>query len=212
MGRYTESVCKLCRREAQKLFLKGERCYSNKCALEKRAYPPGEHGRTAQFRRRSESEYSLQMREKQKARRMYGVMERQFRRYFADASRTTGQTGQTLLVLLERRLDNVVYRAGLARSRPEARQLIGHGHFEINGRTVDIPSYQVKAGDAIRVREAARGATVFADIRDADGLIRPPDWLDVDLDSLSAVVTAIPERQSIDVPLNEQLIVEFYSR
>lgn len=212
MGRYTESVCKLCRREAQKLFLKGERCYSNKCAMEKRAYPPGEHGRTAQFRRRSESEYSLQMREKQKARRMYGVMERQFRRYFADASRTTGQTGQTLLILLERRFDNVVYRAGLARSRAEARQLIGHGHFEVNGRTVDIPSYQVKAGDAIRVREGSRSSTVFAEIRDADGLVHPPEWMDADMDSLSVVVTAIPERQSIDVPLNEQLIVEFYSR
>ncbi|NLT42639.1 MAG: 30S ribosomal protein S4 [Anaerolineae bacterium] len=212
MGRYTGSVCKLCRREAQKLFLKGERCYSNKCAMEKRAYPPGEHGRTSQFRRRSESEYSIQMREKQKARRMYGVMERQFRRYFADADRTTGQTGQTLLVLLERRLDNVVYRAGLARSRAEARQLIGHGHFEVNGRTVDIPSYQVNAGDAIRVRERARDASVFAEIRDADGLVRPPEWLDVDPDTLSAVMTALPERQSIDVPLNEQLIVEFYSR
>lgn len=212
MGRYTESVCKLCRREGQKLFLKGERCYSNKCAVEKRAYPPGEHGRTSQFRRRSDSEYSLQMREKQKARRTYGVMERQFRRYFADASRTTGQTGQTLLVLLERRLDNVVYRAGLARSRAEARQLIGHGHFEVNGRKVDIPSYQVKAGDAVRVRERARSSTVFAAIRDADGLVRPPEWMDVDPDSLSVVITAIPERQSIDVSLNEQLIVEFYSR
>jgi len=180
--------------------------------MEKRAYPPGEHGRTSQFRRRSESEYSIQMREKQKARRMYGVMERQFRRYFADADRTTGQTGQTLLVLLERRLDNVVYRAGLARSRAEARQLIGHGHFEVNGRTVDIPSYQVNAGDAIRVRERARDASVFAEIRDADGLVRPPEWLDVDPDTLSAVMTALPERQSIDVPLNEQLIVEFYSR
>ncbi len=212
MGRYTESVCKLCRREAQKLFLKGERCYSNKCALEKRAFPPGEHGRTSQFRRRSESEYSLQMREKQKARRMYGVMERQFRRYFADASHTTGQTGQTLLVLLERRLDNVIYRAGLARSRAEARQLIGHGHFEVNGGKVDIPSYQVKAGDAIRVRERARGSTVFAEIRDSDGIVRPPEWMDVDPETLSVVITAIPERQSIDVPLNEQLIVEFYSR
>lgn len=212
MGRYTDSVCKLCRREGQKLFLKGERCYSSKCAVEKRAYPPGEHGRTSQFRRRSESEYALQMREKQKARRMYGIMERQFRNYFAAASRTTGQTGQTLLVLLERRLDNVIYRAGLGRSRAEARQLIGHGHFEVNGRTVDIPSYQVKAGDAIRVRDRARNSIVFAQIRDSEGLVRPPAWMDVDPDSLSVVVSEIPERQSIDVPLNEQLIVEFYSR
>lgn len=212
MGRYTGSVCKLCRREAQKLFLKGERCYSNKCALEKRAYPPGEHGKTAQFRRRSESEYALQMREKQKARRMYGVMERQFRRYFAIASGAEGQTGQALLVLLERRFDNVVYRSGLARSRAEARQLVGHGHFEINGHTVDIPSYQVKPGDAIRVRENDRGLVTFAQIREGSGLVRPPYWLDVDPDSLSVVVTAVPERQSIEVPLNEQLIVEFYSR
>jgi len=212
MGRYTESVCKLCRREGQKLFLKGERCYSNKCALEKRAYPPGEHGKMAQFRRRSESEYALQMREKQRARRMYGVLERQFRRYFAIASRAEGQTGQALLTLLERRLDNVVYRAGLARSRAEARQLVGHGHFEVNGRVVDIPSYEVKAGDAIRVREGDRGSVAFAAIREAEGLVRPPAWLDVDPDSLSVVVTAIPERQDIEVPLNEQLIVEYYSR
>lgn len=212
MGRYTESVCKLCRREGQKLFLKGERCYSNKCAVERRSYPPGEHGRTSQFRRRSESEYSLQMREKQKARRLYGVMERQFRRYFAEASRSPGQTGQALLALLERRLDNVIYRAGLARSRAEARQLVIHGHFEINGQKVDIPSYLVKAGEVIRVRDGSRDSTAFDLIREGGGLVQVPEWLDVDLDSLSAVVTALPDRESIEVPLNEQLIVEFYSR
>jgi small subunit ribosomal protein S4 len=202
----------LCRREGQKLFLKGERCYSNKCAVERRSYPPGEHGRTAAFRRRSESEYSLQMREKQKARRLYGVMERQFRRYFAEASRSPGQTGQALLVLLERRLDNVIYRAGLARSRPEARQLVIHGHFEINGRKVDIPSYLVQAGDVIRVRDTSRDAVAFELARESGGLVQVPDWIDADLESLSVVVKALPTRESIEVPLNEQLIVEFYSR
>lgn len=212
MGRYTDSVCKLCRREGQKLFLKGERCYSNKCAVERRSYPPGEHGRASQFRRRSESEYSLQMREKQRARRLYGVMERQFRRYFAEASRSPGQTGEALLILLERRLDNVVYRAGLARSRAEARQLVRHGHFEVNGHKVDIPSYLVKAGEVIRVRDGSRDSAVFDFIRESGGLVQVPDWLDADQESLSVVVRAVPERESIEVPLNEQLIVEYYSR
>ncbi|NPV07219.1 MAG: 30S ribosomal protein S4 [Anaerolineae bacterium] len=212
MGRYTDSVCKLCRREGQKLFLKGERCYSNKCAVERRSYPPGEHGRASQFRRRSESEYSLQMREKQKARRLYGVMERQFRRYFAEASRSPGQTGQALLVLLERRLDNVVYRAGLARSRAEARQLVRHGHFEVDGRKVDIPSYLVNAGEVIRVRDGSRDSAIFDFVRESGGLVQVPDWLDADPESLSVVVRAVPERENIEVPLDEQLIVEYYSR
>ncbi len=212
MGRYTEAVCKLCRREGQKLFLKGERCYSNKCAVEKRAYPPGDHGRTSQFRRRSESEYSIQMREKQKARRMYGVMERQFRRYFAEASRVQGQTGQMLLVLLEKRLDNLVYRGGLGRSRAEARQLVRHGHFDVNGTKVNIPSFQVKPGDVVRVRDRSRDAVIFDLVRETGSLVQVPSWLDVDADSLSIVVTGEPQRTDIEVGLNEQLIVEYYSR
>jgi small subunit ribosomal protein S4 len=212
MGRYTGPVCKLCRREGQKLFLKGERCYTNKCAFERRSYPAGQHGQSTEFRRRTKSDYALQMREKQKARRMYGVMERQFRRYFEEALRTPGRTGENLLVLLERRLDNVVYRAGMARSRAEARQLVRHGHFEVNGQKVDIPSYVVKPGDVVRVRESRRDRAVFDMIRQSGLLVQVPQWLDVDLENLSARVVAMPTRADIEAPLEDQLVVEFYSR
>ena len=212
MARYTDPVCKLCRREGQKLFLKGERCYTNKCAMERRPYPPGEHGRASQFRRRSTSDYALQMREKQRARRMYGVMERQFRRYFAEATRVPGRTGENLLILLERRLDNVIYRAGLARSRPEARQLIRHGHFEVNGRRVSIPSCLVGAGDMVRARESRRERAVFDIIREGGPLVQVPSWLEVDPDALTIRVLAEPSRQDIEVSLDEQLVVEYYSR
>ncbi len=212
MGRYTGPVCKLCRREGQKLFLKGERCYTNKCAFERRSYPAGQHGQSTEFRRRTKSDYALQMREKQKARRMYGVMERQFRRYFEEALRTPGRTGENLLVLLERRLDNVVYRAGMARSRAEARQLVRHGHFEVNGQKVAIPSYVVKPGDVVRVRESRRDRAVFDMIRQSGLLVQVPQWLDVDLENLSARVVAMPTRADIEAPLEDQLVVEFYSR
>lgn len=212
MGRYTDPVCKLCRREGQKLFLKGERCYTAKCAVERRPYPAGEHGRTQQFRRRSESEYALQMREKQRARRFYGVLERQFRRYFSEATRLSGRTGENLLVLLELRLDNVLYRAGFSRSRPEARQLVRHGHFEVNGRKVDIPSYSVKAGDVVRVRQSSASKPMMDSIRQGGAMVQVPSWLDVDLTALTVRVVAEPTRADIQVPLNEQLIVEYYSR
>ena len=212
MGRYTDPVCKLCRREGQKLFLKGERCYTAKCGVERRPYPSGEHGRTQQFRRRTESEFSLQMREKQRCRRLYGVLERQFRRYFQEASRLTGRPGENLLVLLERRLDNVVYRAGLGRSRAEARQLIGHGHFQVNGKKVDIPSYLVKTGDTVRVREASESKPMVDLIRQSGMVTQVPAWLDVNADALTLRVVSEPTRAEIQVPLNEQLIVEYYSR
>jgi len=212
MARYTGPVCKLCRREGQKLFLKGERCYTNKCGMERRQYPPGDHGRTSQFRRRSESDYALQMREKQKARRVYGVLERQFRRYFREAARKSGRTGENLLILLERRLDNVVYRGGLARSRAEARQLIRHGHFEVNGRKVDIPSYFVKAGDVVRVRENRRDRKVFDIIREGGTLAEVPGWLDADVNDMTVRVLSEPTRSDIDTTVNEQLVVEYYSR
>ncbi|MHB0875908.1 MAG: 30S ribosomal protein S4 [Anaerolineae bacterium] len=212
MGRYTDPVCKLCRREGQKLFLKGERCYTAKCSVERRPYAAGEHGRTQQFRRRTESEYLLQMREKQRARRFYGVLERQFRRYFSEATRLTGRTGENLLVLLERRLDNVLYRSGLGRSRAEARQLVRHGHFEVNGRKVDIPSFMVKPGDFVKARQGSASKPMMDLIRQGASMTQVPSWLDVDIDALTVRVAAQPTRTDIQVPLNEQLIVEFYSR
>jgi len=211
MGRYIDPVCKLCRRESQKLFLKGERCHTNKCAVERRPYPPGMHARTNQFRRRSESDYSVQMREKQKARRMYGVLEAQFRRYFKAASRLPGRTGENLLSLLERRLDNVLYRAGLARSRPEARQLVRHGHFAVNGRKTDIPSYIVRPGDAIKLSEGAARESLQL-IREGGPLMQTPAWLDVSAEEFTIRVNAKPGRADIEAQLNEQLIVEYYSR
>jgi small subunit ribosomal protein S4 len=211
MARYKDAVCKQCRREGEKLFLKGERCLSPKCALERRPYPPGLHGRQTQFRRRV-SDYGLQLRAKQKARRVYGVLERQFRRYFREAERRRGLTGTNLLVILESRLDNVVYRLGFAMSRPQARQLVRHGHFEVNGRKVNIPSYLVQPGDIVLVKTGSRSKVVFKEIT-ADLEHRAvPGWLSRDEIAMSGRVMAQPEREDIDVTINEQLIVEYYSR
>ena len=212
MARYTDSVCKLCRRESMKLFLKGERCLSPKCAVELRAFPPGMHGKKQTFRRKT-SDYGTQLREKQKARRVYGVMEKQFRRYFEEASRTTGMTGVNLLAMLERRLDNVVYRLGLADSRAQARQLVRHGHFEVNGRKTDIPSFQVSVGDVIKVRQSAQSKTYFKDRAQLmQGAAKTPAWLKFTFTALSAEVVGNPAREDVEIPLNEQLIVEYYSR
>jgi small subunit ribosomal protein S4 len=212
MGRYTDPVCRLCRREGQKLFLKGERCFSNKCAVERRPYAPGAHGKTTQFKRRTESDYALQMREKQRARRLYGVLERQFRRYFAEASREKGRTGENLLSILERRIDNVLYRAGLARSRAEARQLVRYGHYQVNGHKVNIPSYLTKPGDVIAAVESHRSLEGLKIIQESGANVQVPNWLDVNPDLMTVKVLAVPARTDIQVPLNEQLIVEFYSR
>ncbi len=208
MGRHTGAVCRLCRREKDKLYLKGDRCYSDKCAVIRHAYPPGEHGQG----RQKFSEYGQQLREKQKARRFYGVMERQFRRYFKEADRRKGVTGEILLQLLEGRLDTIVYRLGLARSRPEARQLINHGHFQVNGRKVDIASYQTRVGDVISVREHRKSKPVFkkiAEDREQQGVV---DWLEVNHEKLEGKVIRLPQRDEIDVPVAEHLIVELYSR
>jgi small subunit ribosomal protein S4 len=195
-----------------KLFLKGERCLSPKCAVERRAFPPGMHGKKQTFRRKT-SDYGTQLREKQKARRVYGVMERQFRRYFEEASRTSGMTGVNLLAMLERRLDNVVYRLGLSDSRPQARQLVRHGHFEVNGRKTNIPSYQVSVGDVIRVRQSAQSKTYFKDRAQLmQGAAKTPAWLKFTFTALSAEVVGNPAREDVEIPLNEQLIVEYYSR
>jgi len=212
MARYTDAVCKLCRREGQQLFLKGERCMSPKCAVTKRKTPPGEHGKKATFGRKV-SDYGKQMREKQKARRIYGVMERQFRRYFKEANRRQGMTGATLLSILETRLDNVVYRLGFADSRAQARQLVRHGHFVLNGHKVDIPSLLVSIGDVIAVRESSRNSAYFRDRGQLmQGTVRTPNWLTLDLGAMRGVMGNIPAREDIAVELNEQLIVEYYSR
>ena len=208
MARYTGPDCKLCRREKTKLFLKGSKCESPKCPVEKRPYPPGEHGRG----RPKESEYNLQLREKQKARRIYGVLERQFRNYYDEAARRKGITGETLLQLLETRLDNVVYRGGLARSRDQARQLVRHAHVTVNGRKVNIPSFHVCAGDVVQVRERMRGnLNVHESIQLQVG--RPqPAWLELDAGEARLTVRDIPTRDQMEVPLQEQLIVELYSK
>ena len=208
MARYTGPDCKLCRRERQKLYLKGTRCEGPKCAIEKRPYPPGEHGRG----RIRESEYLLQLREKQKARRIYGVLERQFRNYYDEASRQSGLTGENLLRLLELRLDNVVYRGGLARSRDEARQLVRHRHFQVNGRTVNIPSYRVRVGDVITLRERARNMVPILGSLEIIGTKTIPSWLSTDQTKLQISVLDVPSRPQIDVPVQEQLIVELYSK
>lgn len=211
MARYIDSVCKLCRREGEKLFLKGDRCFSPKCSFEKRPYPPGLHGRQAQFRRK-ESDYRMQLRAKQKTRRVYGVFERQFRRYFRQAQHQKGLTGVNLLTVLERRLDNVIYRLGIASSRPQARQLVMHGHFEVNGRKTNIPSFLVSQGDTITVRDKSKGNGYFKEVgQNLDGG-RVPDWLELDAASLSARVLSLPAREHVDANLEEQLVVEFYSR
>lgn len=208
MARYTEAVCRICRRERNKLYLKGDRCYSDKCGVVRHAYPPGEHGQA----RQKFSEFGQQLREKQKARRIYGVMERQFRRYFKEADRRKGVTGEILLQLLESRLDNVVFRMGLGRSRAEARQLVNHGHFEVNGRKVDIPSYLTRPGDIIAVRESSKKQPVFKHIVEAREQQGTVDWLNVDFEKMAGRVVRVPRREEIDVPLSEHLIVELYSR
>jgi small subunit ribosomal protein S4 len=208
MARYTGPDCKLCRRERMKLYLKGKRCESPKCAIERRPYPPGEHGRA----RVKESEYLMQLREKQKARRIYGILEQQFRGYYRTAARQDGITGENLLRLLETRLDNVVYRAGLAGSRDQARQLVRHRHFQVNGRIVNIPSYRIRPGDEVQVREKSRNLLPVQEaIQLAEGRVLPP-WLDVDAGQLLIRVTDLPARAMIDTPVQEQLIVELYSK
>ena len=211
MARHTDAVCRLCRREGMKLYLKGERCFTPKCSVEKRNYPPGMHGKKGTFKRK-ESDYGLQLREKQKARWIYGVQERQFRRYFRDALRTKGMTGVALLQSLERRLDNVVYRLGLADSRPQARQLVRHGHFMLNGHNHNVPSYLVKSGDTIEVRPSSRSNNYFKGLAEHLGERRPPEWLEFDVNRMVGRVAGTPDRQSVDIPLSEQLIVEYYSR
>ena len=207
MARYTGPVCKLCRREGDKLFLKGERCYTDKCPVVRRNYPPGQHGQG----RKKSSEYGVQLRAKQRARRYYGVLEGQFRHYFEIADRQPGVTGENLLRILESRLDNVVYRLGWATSRPEARQLVRHGHYEVNGRRVNIPSYRVKAGDVITINKNSRDSEKFKAIIEASG--RPvPQWLDVDKNILQAKVISLPNRDQIDLNVEETLNVELYSK
>ena len=209
MARYIGPVCRLCRREGMKLFLKGERCYTEKCAIEKRNLPPGQHGK---LRKAKMVGYGIQLREKQKVKRIYGVLENQFRRYFEMADRTRGITGETLLQLLERRLDNVIYRLGLATSRAQARQLVRHGHFLVNGRKVDIPSYSVKAGDAITVRAtSAQNASIVHAMEEVKGR-GIPEWLMFDSGQLTGRIQSLPTRQQINLPVQEQLIVELYSK
>ena len=210
MARHLDSVCKLCRREGEKLFLKGDRCFSPKCSFERRSYPPGLHGRQGQFRRK-ESDYKLQLREKQKVRRLYGVFERQFRRYFRQAQRQKGLTGVNLLTILESRLDNVIYRLGLASSRAQARQLISHGHFSVNDRKTNVSSFQVSIGDVVAVRDKSKKNGFFQEAADSIDAGRVPDWLSLDTKGLSGRVINLPSREHIDVTLNEQLIVEYYS-
>ncbi|TDD94510.1 30S ribosomal protein S4 [Actinomadura rubrisoli] len=208
MARYTGADCKLCRREKMKLFLKGSKCEGPKCPIEIRPYPPGEHGRG----RPKETEYLLQLREKQKARRIYGVLERQFHNYYVQANRQGGKTGENLLTLLERRLDNVVYRAGFAKSRDMARQLIRHGHIRVNGKKVDIPSYQVSESDIVDVKGKSLEMTPFQVAKAESGDRQVPAWLGVDADKMRILVHSMPVRQQIDAPVQEQLIVELYSK
>ena len=208
MARYTGAVCKLCRREGQKLFLKGERCYSEKCSVGLRGYAPGQHGQG----RKKSSEYGMQLRAKQTARRFYGVQENQFHHYFEIAERKQGITGDNLLRILESRLDNVVYRVGFASSRAEARQLVGHGHYEVNGKRVDIASYLLKAGDVVSICEKSRASEKIKAVVEANSARPVPEWIDVDRNNLSAKVIALPTREQIEAPVDEQLIVEFYSK
>ena len=212
MAKYRGPVCKLCRREGEKLFLKGERCFTPKCAFERRGYPPGQHGKSAQFRRRRESDYNRQLRAKQKARRVYGILEKQFRRYFNNAEREKGVTGENLLKLLEIRLDNVVYRSGLASSRAEARQFVLHNHFLVNDRKVNIPSFSTKPGDIIVLKEKSRDISRITDSVDFVQQRGIPDWLDFDLDKMQVTVKSIPTRDQVTEDVQEQLIVELYSK
>ena len=206
MARYTGPSCKLCRREGQKMFLKGERCYSSKCALERRAYAPGQHGQE----RKKLSNYGLQLREKQKAMRFYGMLESQFRTCFEKAAKKPGKAGENLLIALETRMDNVVFRMGFAASRKEARQLVRHGHFTVNGKKANIPSMELKAGDVVKVKEKSCSSPKFKEIRDM--AISTPSWITVDADKLEGKILALPQRQDIDTPIEEHLIVELYSK
>jgi small subunit ribosomal protein S4 len=208
LARYTESVCRLCRRENLKLFLKGERCYTDKCAIERRNYPPGQHGQG----RPKFSEYSIQLREKQKVKRIYGLVESQFRRTFDQASRIKGITGETLLVFLERRLDNVTYRLGFASSRPEARLLVRHGHILVNGKRVNIPSYQVRVGDVVSVKEQSRQMARILTAMEGVQRRGVPEWAELDRDNCSGRIKILPTRSDITMPINEKLIVELYSK
>jgi len=210
MAKYKGGKCRLCRREGIRLYLKGERCYTEKCAVERKGYIPGEHGRD--HRRAKETPYGQQLREKQKARRIYGILERQFRNYFARAERKKGVTGEILLQLLETRLDNVVHRLGLASSRPNARLLVRHGHIEVNGRRVDIPSYQLRVGDVIRVREKSQKLVMIRSTVENRRRTEMQAWLDFDDKKLEGRLVEIPSRENIPVPIQEQLIVELYSK
>ena len=212
MAKYRGPVCKLCRREGEKLFLKGERCFTPKCAFERRGYAPGQHGKGAQFRRRRESDYNRQLRAKQKARRIYGVLERQFRRYYEVSLSRRGLTGLNLLQILESRLDNVVFRLGFADSRAQARLLVTHGHFSVNGRRTDIPSMLLSQGDTVVVRDGSRTRPYFKDLTAMAEDNNVPAWLSRDLRTLSGTVVRLPERSEIDGNMSEQLIVEYYSR
>jgi len=212
MARYIGPVCKLCRREGEKLFLKGSRCLSPKCAFDRRGYPAGMHGKDTQFRRGRSSDYAVQLREKQKVRRIYGILERQFRRYFHDAQKRPGMTGANLLSLLESRLDNAVYRLGFADSRSQARQLVQHGHFTVNGRRTNIPSFILRPGDRVEVRQGSTKRVYFRSLRETAGDRPAPDWLSRNISDLSAEVVRVPERRDVDMTINEQLIVEYYSR
>lgn len=212
MAKYRGPVCKLCRREGEKLFLKGARCFSPKCAFERRGYAPGQHGKASQFRSKRESDYHRQLRAKQKARRVYGVLERQFHRYYEVSLSRRGLTGLMLLQILESRLDNVIYRLGYAESRAEARMLVTHGHFTVNGRRTDIPSMLVSVGDNIAVREGSRSRTYFTNLPDLAETRTMPNWLSRDIKQLSGAVLRLPERSEIDANLSEQSIVEYYSR
>jgi small subunit ribosomal protein S4 len=206
MARYTGPSCKLCRREGIKLYLKGDRCYTDKCAVARRAYAPGQHGQG----RKKMTNYGLQLREKQKAKRIYGTLESQFRKYYVEAERVKGITGENLLKILEMRLDNVAFRLGFGTSRHDARQLVRHGHFTVNGKKVSIPSYEVKVGDVVAVKEKSRSSEKFKAL--ADVATNVPKWLTVDKDKMEGQVIAMPQREDVDIPVNETLIVELYSK
>jgi small subunit ribosomal protein S4 len=208
MARYVGPVCRICRREGAKLFLKGDRCFTDKCAIDRRPYPPGQHGQ----RRTKFTEYGIRLREKQKVSRIYGILERQFRRYFKEADRTKGVTGENLLSLLERRLDNACFRLGFAQTRSEARHLVRHKHVSVNGRTVNIPSFRVKPGDKVQVREASRKMARINSALDAAERRGIPSWLELNRGEFAGVVKSGPVREEITLPIQEQLIVEFYSR
>jgi small subunit ribosomal protein S4 len=212
MSKYIGPVCRLCRREGEKLFLKGARCLSPKCAFERRGFPPGQHGKDGQFKKSRSSDYLGQLREKQKARRIYGVLEAQFRRYYQQALRKRGVTGQALLQILESRLDNVIFRMGFAANRAQARNLVTHGHFNVNGRRTDVPSMILQPGDVVEVRPGSQKRPYFRDLKAADEAVATPNWLVSDGKTLSGKVVRLPERSEIDSKLNEQLIVEYYSR